>query len=158
MIFKGLTEDENSGWMLLDYTATWPYGYDFMLDAAQAIIDSDFKDKLERVAIGKIMGAGQTERLEEFLAHDNDLRACPNIVRECGVLIVAGVSNIMDATLQFMFYNQLNNVRIYCPSKEFFEKNGERVLDNYMNSIEIKAYCAATRRKVEEELKSKFIS
>ena len=46
MIFKGLKE--NNGWMMAEYCATWKYGYDFMLDAAQTVIDTDFHEKLQR--------------------------------------------------------------------------------------------------------------
>ena len=38
-------------------------------------------------------------------------------------------------------------VRLFCPFKQYFEDHGERVFDNYMNSIEIKAYCRATERR-----------
>lgn len=132
--------------MLVDYTSTWAYGYDFMLDAAQVIIDTDFKEQLNRVATGVISGAAQIERIEEAVANGNVLRKCPNISQECGVLILSGMSSVMGVPLQFMFYNQLNHVRVFCPSKTFFEKHGEHVLDNYMNSIEIKAYCLNAER------------
>ena len=53
MLLKGIHEE--NGWMFADYQATWKYGYDFMLDAAQTVIDMDFMDRLQRVAIGVIL-------------------------------------------------------------------------------------------------------
>ena len=120
MIFKGLKE--NNGWMMAEYSATWAYGYDFMLDAAQTIID-------------------------EVRVHGGVLRDCPSVCGECGVLTVSGVSGIMECPVQFVFYNQTNLVRLYCPFRQYFKEHGEHVFDNYMNSIEIKAYCKDTERR-----------
>ena len=63
MIFRGIKE--NNGWMTAEYSATWRYGYDFMLDAAQIIIDTDFMDKLQRVATAETAGACDVERIDE---------------------------------------------------------------------------------------------
>lgn len=49
MIFREKKED--NGWILLEYSTTWRYGYDFLLDAAQIIIDTDMGTQLQRVAI-----------------------------------------------------------------------------------------------------------
>ena len=38
MIFRTI-ENGSHGWKSLGYTTTWGYGWDFMLDAAQALID-----------------------------------------------------------------------------------------------------------------------
>ncbi len=64
----------------LGYTTTWGYGWDSMLDAAQALIDVDWKTGLDKVT-------------------------------------------------------------------------WSHVLDHYMNSIEIKAYCTDTERRVRAEYK-----
>ena len=145
MIFKGLKE--NNGWMMAEYSATWAYGYDFMLDAAQTIIDTDFQDKLQRVATAEVAGAGDIERIDEVRVHGGVLRDCPSVCGECGVLTVSGVSGIMECPVQFVFYNQTNLVRLYCPFRQYFKEHGEHVFDNYMNSIEIKAYCKDTERR-----------
>lgn len=151
MIFREL--HENNGWMFADYTATWNYGYDFMLDVAQTLIDDDFQEKLQRLAVGRIAGAGQTELLDQVLKADRILRNCPSVVNENGVLIVSGISRIMECPLQIMLYNQTNAVRLCTPIKAVFEKHGEHVFDNYMNSMEIKAYCRETERRTMDKLR-----
>lgn len=145
MIFRGIKE--NNGWMTAEYSATWRYGYDFMLDAAQIIIDTDFMDKLQRVATAETAGACDAERIDEVRRCGNVLRDCQSVCQECGVLTVSGVSGIMECPVQFVFYNQTDVVRLFCPFKQYFEDHGERVFDNYMNSIEIKAYCRDTERR-----------
>lgn len=146
MLFNGLRE--SNGWTVAEYSATWAYGYDFMLDAAQVIIDTDFGDKLQRVATAEVAGARDVERIDEVRACENVLRDCPSVCGECGVLTVSGISGIMECPVQFVFYNQTRLVRLYCPFGPYFEEHGERVFDNYMNSIEIKAYCKDTERRM----------
>ena len=149
MLLKGM--NENNGWMFTEYQATWPYGYDFMLDAAQSVIDTDFKGNLQRVAVGAAPGAGQEECLEEVRKFNNLLHDCPTMRQEHGVLIVSGLSEIMNCPLQLMFYNQTNIIRICTSSKSIFSEDGANAFTNYVCSIEIKAYCAATERETLEQ-------
>ncbi len=148
MIFKGL--QENNGWMIAEYSATWRYGYDFMLDAAQTVIDTDFQDNLQRVAVASLAGANNIEKLDEVAAAGKALRNCPSFQKEQGVLAVSGVSKMMECPVQLMFFNQTDLVRLLSPGKEYFQKHGEHVFDNYMNSIEIVAYCRAAERRARE--------
>ncbi len=150
MIFTHFAEE--NGWIVVDYTATWKYGYDFMLDAAQTIIDTDFKDKLQRVAVAKIAGAPDAEKLDGVAAANNNLRAFADTGEENGVLTISGASSIMECPIQICFFNQTNVVRLFCPFKKYFDEHGEHVFDNYMNSIEIKAYCKSAERDLLEKL------
>ena len=152
MIFAG--KKEENGWALIEYTSTWNYGYDFMLDAAQVIIDTDFKEDLQRIAIGRIAGSGQTECLEEVKSSNFILRDCNATKTESGVLIIAGQSKWMKCPFQLMFFNQTRIVRLYSPALAYFQEHGEHVFDNYLNSAEIQAYCRATERNTIEKLKS----
>ena len=144
MIFKGLKE--SNGWKTAEYSATWRYGYDFMLDAAQTVIDTDFHDKLQRVAIAP-MGGYDREVTAEAAACGNILRDCREVKEECGVLTISGLSSLMECPVQISFYNQTSLVKLFCPFKQYFETHGEHVFDNYMNSIEIMAYCKDTERR-----------
>ena len=77
LLFKGTKEIK--GWTAVEYSATWRYGYDFMLDAAQVVIDTDFQDKLQRVAVSNIVGGKDREMLDEAAAHKNMLRYIDHI-------------------------------------------------------------------------------
>lgn len=149
MIFQGMKEIGN--WMMVEYHSTWGYGYDFMLDAAQVIIDSDFKENTQRFAVAEIAGAEDQERLTELKAENFIIRNCDTSRREHGVLTVSGMSDIMECPIQIVFFNQTNIVRLFCPFKKYFEIHGEHAFDNYMNSIEIKAYCKDAVRKSKME-------
>lgn len=146
MLLKGIREE--NGWMFADYQATWKYGYGFMLDAAQAVINTDFRDQLQRVAIGSAAGAGQEECIGEVRKAGNILRNCSKVARENGVLIVSGLSSIMECPVQLMFYNQTNVIRLCTPGRTIFEKGGENAFTTYLCSMEIKAYCADTERRI----------
>ena len=41
------------------------------------------------------------------------------------------------------------------PAGEYFKANGEHVFDNYVNSIEIKAYCKDTERRILAKMEEK---
>ena len=163
MTFKGFKGE--SGWVSINYATTWQYGYDFMLDAAQMIVD-DFGEDLQRIAKAEIAGVPFDEILDKVNACGDNLRGCPALKEECGVIAVAGISRVMQLPMQIVFYNQTNAVRLDIPvaqipsgnpaRKAFEERKDqfEHVFDCYMDSVEIKAYCADTKRKTKEELMS----
>lgn len=153
MISKNIVEE--NGWITVEYSATWKYGFDFMLDAAQVIL-ADFGSYLQRVATTEIAGGKFTTITEEVMNCGGKLRNCKSLT-ECGVLSVAGVSSIMECPVQVKFYNQTNTVVLDIPAgqipdddeiKKALAENGQHLFDNYMNSVEIKAYCADTERRV----------
>lgn len=158
MVFKNKIEE--NGWLTVEYAATWRYGFDFMLDAAQVLL-ADFGADLQRVAVTDIAG-GNTENITaDVMENRGRLRRCKSLEDECGVLAAAGISGIMECPMQLKFYNQSNVVVLDIPVgqipdgdpiKAALAGNGEHVFDNYMNSIEIKAYCADTERRVRAEL------
>lgn len=144
MVFKGINMDGE--WVCVEYAATWRYGFDFMLDAAKAIL-SDLANNLQRFARYKIIGGKPEDIVEDVKKCKGDLRSCEALKEECGAIAVAGVSGIMECPMQIVFFNQTNKVLLDCPIKGYFEEHGEHVFDNYMNSIEINAYCADTKRR-----------
>lgn len=145
MLLKGIREE--NGWMFADYQATWRYGYDFMLDVGQVVIDKDFKENLQRVAIAELAEAGQEECMDAVRAAGNELRKADKVARENGVLIVSGLSSIMECPVQIMLYNQTSVIRLCTPLKKVFEEGGDNAFTTYLSSIEIKAYCTDTERR-----------
>ena len=149
MTYQGIKQMND--WTMVEYHSTWSYGYDFMLDAAQVIIDSDFKNKTQRFAVAEIAGADDQERITELKAENYIIRDCETSEKEHGVLTISGISDIMETPVQIVFFNQTNIVRIFCPFGKYFELYGEHAFDNYMNSIEIKAYCIDAVRRASEK-------
>lgn len=142
-------------WISVDYAATWRYGYDFMLDAAQVLLE-DFGDNLQRFATAEIAGRELVNIADKI---GGKVRECSVLIDECGVIAVAGISRVMECPMQIIFYNQTNAVGLDIPlsqipkehpvRKNFDErKDGyEHTFDCYMDSVEIKAYCADTERR-----------
>ena len=156
MTLKGYNEE--NGWISIDYAATWRYGYDFMLDAAQSLLP-DFGDDLQRVAKAETAGEPFVEIIDELKACGGKLRECKALSGECGVIAIAGISAVMECPMQIVFYNQTNYVRLDIPiaqipegtpARKIFDERGDgyqRTFDCFMDSIEIKAYCADTERR-----------
>ena len=149
MTYQGMKEMND--WIMVEYHSTWSYGYDFMLDAAQVIIDTDFKENTQRFAVAEIAGADDQERITELKAENYVIRDCETSKKEHGVLTISGVSDIMETPVQIVFFNQTNIVRLFCPFKKYFEIHGEHVFDKYMDSVEIKAYCIDSVRNAKNQ-------
>ena len=149
MIFRELRHDD--GWIVINYTTTWDYGYDFMLEAAQEIIDNDFMDDTQRIAVSELAGAKNEEVLDEVGKYGMQLRRCPETAKECGVLTVAGISREMNCPFQLVFFNRTNRVRLFSPDEDYFSIRGERAFDNYLNGVEIRAYCRDTERRMKDQ-------
>ena len=149
---------EENGWISIEYAATWRYGYDFMLDAAQMVL-ADFGGDVQRVAKAEIAGVPFVEIIDKVNACGGDLRECAALKEECGVIAAAGISRTMECPMQIVFYNQTNVVRLdipiaqipeNAPARKIFDERRdkyEHVFDYFMDSVEIKAYCADTERR-----------
>lgn len=157
--FKG-----DNGWITVDYAATWRYGYDFMLDAAQVLL-ADFGDDLQRFAKAEIAGSEFVNITDKIDSCGGKVRECPALGDECGVIAVAGISKVMQCPMQVIFYNQTNAIGLDIPvsqmpedhpARKIFDERKpgfEHTFDCYMDSVEIKAYCADTERRTIERLK-----
>lgn len=155
--------EEDGGWLTIDYAATWNYGYDFMLDAARVLLE-DFGNDLQRFGKAEIAGEKTAAITDEVMECGGRLRKCDALADECGVISVAGISRVMECPLQITFYNQTNAVVLDIPiaqmpedhpARQRFDRKVEgyeHTFDCYMDSIEIKAYCADTERRTIERL------
>jgi len=152
MLFQGINKNEN--WVCLDYTTTWKYDYDLALFMAQHIINEDLCEYFQYAATAEERGGDQTECTEQLKAARLALRECNETAYMKGTLAIAGVSRIMGCPLQFLFYADTNHMQVMSPAADFFDKNGEHILDNYLNSVEIMAYCRRTERDTEDRLAS----
>lgn len=146
MIFREFKAEED-GWVTVFYTGTWKSSWDFMLDAVQNIVN-DFGGNLQKVTYSDlaVQGAKDTDILAEVKSHGGRLRECGSLKTERGVLSAAGISAVMECPFQLVFFNQSATVRLDSPLKKFFDEHGKHVLDNYLNSVEIKAYCEGAVR------------
>ncbi len=154
---------EENGWICVDYAATWKYGFDFMLDAAQVLLE-DFGDDLQRFATAEIAGRTFVNIIDKI---GGKVRECAALRDECGVIAVAGISRVMECPMQITLYNQTNAVGLDVPLAQLPEshparkiiderKDGyERTFDVYMNSLEIKAYCAGAEHRVLDNIAQK---
>lgn len=148
MIFCEFKAQED-GWVKVYYTGTWENKWDFMLDALQRII-VDFGEELHKVAYNdrKEQGSEDIDILAEVKSHGGNLRECESLKTERGILSAAGISSVLICPYQIVFFNHSPSVRIDSPYKKYFDEHGEHIFDNFLNSVEIKAYCDGAVRDV----------
>ncbi|WP_295152309.1 hypothetical protein [uncultured Ruminococcus sp.] len=155
MLLNGCSHGDDDNLAVAEYSATFPYGYDFMLDLAQNVINMDLGEGLQRVAVQKIAADEFNELLDEVKAAGNQLRNCPQVAEENGVLIIAGMSEILHVPIQIALYNQTDIIRIFTTYNDVFKDNGDNALTKYICTMEIRAYCEDAERRVRAELAGK---
>lgn len=154
MIFQRINKNDN--WVCIDYTTTWKYSYDLALYMAQHIINEDLCEHFQFAATSEIRGGEQTECTEQLKAAELSLRNCPETAAEHGALAIAGVSRIMRCPLQFIFYCETNHMQVMSPAGDYFERHGEHILDNYLNSVEIMAHIRRTENDTEARIRAEL--
>ncbi|MGN1020851.1 MAG: hypothetical protein ACI4O7_10860 [Aristaeellaceae bacterium] len=95
-------------WKQLDYR--WPhrFGYDFMLQSAQWLMDHGLPAKTLTTAA--ITGAPETEHAQQ-LQEGLSLKECAG--REAGVLSLGGFSESAHGMLKIVWFNQTDLVRVF---------------------------------------------
>ena len=73
MILKNVERNDN--FVIFEYIATWPYGFDFMLDVTQLIINSDFKHNVTRFAYAPL-GTDLKDRLLDLKTFQYNVKRC----------------------------------------------------------------------------------
>ncbi|MDD5937168.1 MAG: hypothetical protein PUC65_16650 [Clostridiales bacterium] len=150
MLFQ--EKNEVNGWTIIDFSTTWPYNYDIMLDLAQTLINVDFQDSLQRCVISDVQNPVEVEHLQEVRAKGYSLRSTEAFQKECNVIVLAGLSKTMECPIQVALFKDSNRFRLFCADKSVFVRYGEHAFDNYVNSIEIRAYRRDAERKMLEAM------
>ena len=140
MILKNVERNDN--FVIFEYIATWQYGFDFMLDVTQLIINSDFKHNVTRFAYAPL-GTDLKDRLLDLKTFQYNVKRC--FREESNTIAIAGNSSIMELPLQIMLFNNTDIVKLYIP-KSYDHDIDDHMFDKYMDSMEIKAYCISYKR------------
>lgn len=147
---KNIGNKTENGWIYVEYRTTWEADYDFILDAAQIVINTDFRENLQLIAASKAEGIEYKNVMQELAGCKYQLRNCPETYERNGSILIAGESQLMMCPIQLVFYTDTSMVRLCSPDVDYFKKNGMDVFDNYINSVEIKAHCLKTERELKE--------
>lgn len=126
----------------LSYKLTWPVSWEQMISFVNVIIKKDFKkpENLENVSIGEIAGAPSIDKTEEVKNANCEIRDCNFSKDENGYIIISGYSSTIKLNIRYTFYNQTNTCIIQLYKDSRIPELGERVYDNYLDSIEIYAH------------------
>ncbi len=145
MIFRSLLNTIEG--MQLKFSTTWEYRYDFILDAVQEIIKTDYSDSISRIAVKNDGDKEFVECLKELKSADMNVRNSETLSDRHNELVIEGESRIMRCTLEFHFFCDTNVVELTCREKGYIRKKGKHSFDIYMDSLEINAYCRDARRR-----------
>ena len=152
MVLTEVIQYEGQDWAELSYSATWNYDYELMLLLAQEIINEDFKDNLDKVSYSSDPNKAEAEITEEIKKCDNILEKSEVLKEKPATISISGISNILKTEIQFSFYSQTRLVKAFIKGKNNEIKKDNHYLEDYLNSIEIRAHCKRTEKKILRDL------
>ncbi|WP_026460564.1 hypothetical protein [Schaalia suimastitidis] len=146
MLNTGFEKSADGAWGTYTYQATFRYGWDVALAAAQFLIARDFT-QIDRVIVGSDPARG-TNIVAEVQAANGDLSQT-SAAQENGCIIVSGVSRLMECPVQLTFYNQTNAIQLnaFLPKMPPEERDNPQAFTNYVSSIEIGAHVSLARAR-----------
>ena len=132
-------------WLHYVFQTTWKYGWDFVLEACQVLIDRDL-ERADRLFYGRMDERGP-DHSEELKAANGQIRAT-GADQEAAFLILGGYSRIMQCPLSLQFNNQTDVLMLTTYAQDVPEEAWERpdAFTTYVSSIELNAYISMTRR------------
>ncbi len=148
------------------YNFTYKCGWQRVINFIKTIIDLDFKKDGEatsseisilEINVGFMAGSKGENKTQELIDANYDVENCSFAQKESGWVSVSGHSHIMGVNFKFTVWNQLDQCLVECEDLEMFEKYGERVLDKYMDSLEINC-CVSEALKYERQKHAKEIN
>lgn len=111
------------------------YGWGFMQDAVQWLIDHDLDD-VRTFSASVMPGFGEIELIDELVNNEMKVLQCPTVQEEdFGVLSVGGESKTLNCRVKLVFFNQTRVMRIFCelmPDMQRAREYVETVLTNIL--------------------------
>ena len=89
------------------------YGWDMMKDWADYMIGTDLQ-AVSQVAVGA-MGAAERDVTASFMQSGRACKQTPELGYEAGMLSVAGMSQVLQAPLKMVWFNQTRVLRFFTP-------------------------------------------
>ena len=134
------------------YRLTSRIGWEELVSMIDTIITSDFsreKGKIYNIEVGKMAGPKGNDKTKELQDANYKIRECDFAKQENSWISISGYSSIMETNMKYTLWNQLNRCLIEIENEPYIEKEGERVYDKYVDSIEIQGFvnCALNRYK-----------
>lgn len=132
-------------WLSYVFQTTWPYGWEFVLEACQVLIDRDLV-RADRLFYGRMDERGP-DHSAELEAVNGQIRAT-GAAQESAFLILGGYSRLMQCPLSLQFNNQTDVLMLTTYVEEVPEEVRERpdAFTTYVSSIELNAYISMTRK------------
>lgn len=136
----------DGAWGQYDYRMTWPYGWEFVLEATQSLLDTDM-EQVQQLQVG-VLGREEIDILHE-LAPAGRLIHRTSAVTERGFLAISGISRTMECPMKVMFVNQTAGLRVFAhlPSIPQEARSNPQAFTTYVSSLEIKTYMTLARKE-----------
>ena len=133
-------------WGHYDYRTTWPYGWDFILEATQFLVDTDI-EQVQQLQVG-VLGREETDIVEEFHRAGRRL-SDTSASQENGFLSIAGHSRIMECALKIVLVNQTAGLRLSAMRSQIPQeaRDDPQAFTTYVSSLEINGHVAIARRE-----------
>lgn len=135
-------------WGHYDYRTTWPYGWDFILEATQFLVDTDI-EQVQQLQVG-VLGREEIDILHELAPAGRQVHNT-SAAKEQGFLSVSGINRTMGCPMKILFVNQTAGLRVFAhrPAIPEEARSNPQVFTTYVSSLEIKAYMSLARKEVQ---------
>lgn len=133
-------------WGQYEYRMTWPYDWDFVLEATQSLLDSDM-EQVQQLQVG-VLGREEIDIVHELAPAGRRIHNT-SAAKERGFLSISGISRAMGCPMKVVFVNQTAGLRVFAhlPSIPEEARSNPQVFTTYVSSLEIKTYMALARRE-----------
>ena len=117
-------------WNQYDFLlASQGYGWDYMVDTADYMTKADL-DQIGTVSVTAAPGGSETERIEEYKAAKDSVKAMKSLSEEASALGIGGISKTIGAPVKIVWFNQTRVIRIFSPvdDEDLFRRYMETVI------------------------------
>lgn len=133
-------------WIWLRYHTTWRLSWNLLLDVMQVFLD-DISENVQLADYISVVGDESTPIGTIPMGY---LHKAENLKDEKGGISLAGISRAMEIPIRLTLYNQLNiaDLQVQLGNEKILKEftDNPRVLDTYLDSIEINGYGRNSKR------------
>ena len=102
--------EEGNGWMTSGWSATWPMGWDMILNCAAACAED-----MEHPQLLTVAGPGSEAEDKTGVAFGEGNGLNREVLAEAGLLTIRGMSRLLGVPVSLTFYNQSPYVTLVFP-------------------------------------------
>lgn len=124
-------------WNQYDFLlAAQGYGWDYILDSAEYMIQADFHH-VGTISVSPTIGDKVVEYIDQFNDAGNSIKKIDALHREASMLGVGAISNALKAPVKIVWINQTKVLRMMTPvdDEDLMQRYAETVIRRTFNTL-----------------------